>query len=282
MEDMEGLPKRFLSSLFFGEQDEQGKQNAFNLAPLNPFGDVANMMTISGFLGATNPAISTAFQMVGLDQGTAELYPSLRYDPETGRLAAKAGNPLLALLDNTIPQSGLVTAMLGMNSQFNEQLRRDPAAANRFLLSSLTLPIVWREYSIPQEQFKAEVARHESAEKVKNEALKTGNWGEALRYPSLHAYLQTLDAIPPEQLSAFQRRSVEDTRTIADAALAGQGATGGPTTPLDDQIAQVLRAQVGQLSGQVPVGLQSAGVRGAQPPAVLAGASLANTSSGGI
>lgn len=285
LEDMDGLPKRFLSSLFVGDMDEKGKQNALNLAPMNPFGDVANMMTIGGFLGATNPMISTAFQMVGLDQGEADLYPSLRYDAETGRLAAKSANPLLAMLDNTIPQTGLVTAMMGMNERFNEQLKTDPAAANRFLLSGLTMPILWREYSVPQEQFKAEVARYDSAEKVKNEALKTGDWSEALRYPSLAAYLQALDMIPPEQLSAFQRRTMNETRDIADSALGGTLQQRGPTGSLDDAVMAALQQQAATLqSGTfVPSALQGSGVRGAQPPALVpAGASLANTSVGGI
>jgi hypothetical protein len=284
MEDMNGLPKRFLSSLFFGEQDEQGKQNAFNLAPMNPFGDVANLMTIQGFLGSTNPAITTMMQMVGLDQGEADLYPSLRYDPETGRLAAKTSNPLLAMIDNTVPQTAIVTALLGMNARFNETLQRDPAAANRFFLSSMTLPILWREYNVPQEQFKAEVARYEGQETVKREAMRTGDWSEALRYPNLQQYLMALDALPVDQVSAFQQVSSEQVRGLANDALAGRGAQ-LPTAPnLDDTVAEILRQQVGlvQGGGRVPPSLQSSGVRGAQPPALPAAVSLANTSSGGI
>lgn len=284
MEDMNGLPKRFLSSLFFGEQDEKGKQNAFNLAPMNPFGDVANMMTIQGFLGATNPMITTALQMAGLDQGEAELYPSLRYDPETGRLAAKSKNPLLAMLDNTIPQSGIVTAMLGMNEQFNETMQRDPAAANRFFLSNMTVPILWREYSVPQEQFKAEVARYESQETVKDEALKSGDWSEALRYPNLQQYLEALDSIPPDELSAFQQRTGEDLTGLVEGSLRGEGAK-LPTAPnINDRVTEILRQQVGlvQGGGTVPSSLQSSGVRGAKPPAVPPAATLANTSAGGI
>ena len=280
MEDMNGLPKRFLSSLFIGEQDAEGRQNALNLAPMNPFGDVANMMTISGFLGATNPVITTALQTVGLDQGEAELYPSLRYDPETGRLAAKSGNPLLMALDNTIPQSGIMTALLGMNNQFNETLRRDPAAANRFLLSSMTVPILWREYSVPQEQFKAEIARFDSAETVKREALKTGDWSEALRYPSLYQYLQALDQIPVDQISAYQQASLGDPGQTARDALAGQPIPQLPTAAnLDDTVYAALQAQAqGIQNGIMPASLS----QNRRPVLVPAGGTLANTSVGGI
>lgn len=272
LEDMEGLPKRFLSSLFFGAVGEDGGQNSLNLAPLNPFGDVANLMTISGFLGSANPVLTTMFQMVGLDQGKADLYPSLRYDAISGRLSAKNANPLMALLDNTIPQSGFVTAMLGMNSQFNEQLIRDPAAASRFLQSSMTLPILFREYNIPQEQFKAEMARMDAESKVKNEALRTGDWREALRYPNLAQYLAALDALPVDMSSPFARKGKEDIRKIAMDSMEGRPPGLPSVTPLDDTIFDVLSrgpSLVG--AGAFGVAATSAsglGVRGAQPPAV--------------
>ena len=273
MEDLEGLPTRFLSSMFFGKQDENGNQSAFNLAPMNPFGEVANMMTISGFLGMTNPALTTAFQMVGLEQGTAELYPSLRYDPETGRLSAKHANPLLSLAENTIPQTSLVTAMLGMNSQFNDALARDPAAANRMLLSGMTVPILWRQYNVPQEQFKAEVARDEAATKVKNEALKTGDWSEAMRYPSLVEYLRTLDEMPEEQLSPFHPVSRDVLSNIQTAALTGRNANVAPRSSLDDTVSAALGTQVELLERQSVRRLM-------QPPQPTPSTSLTNTTGG--
>jgi len=272
LEDMDGLPKRFLSSLFFGSMDENGGRNAINLAPMNPFGDVANMMTVEGFLGSTNPVLQTMFQMVGLDQGKADLYPSLRYDANPGRLSAMNANPLMALLDNTIPQSGLVTAMLGMNSEFNEQLLRDPAAAQRFLLSSMTVPILWREYNVPQEQFKAELARMDAETKVKNEALKTGDWSEALRYPNLAKYLAALDALPLDQKSPFARASEVDVRQIAIDSMQGRPPGLPSVSPLDDTIYGVLSRGPSLVTQGLPVGQAAAtqqgqGVRGAQPPA---------------
>lgn len=250
LEDMEGMPTRFLSSVFFGEQDAKGNQTALNMAAMNPFGDVANMMTISGMLGATNPAISTALQMVGLDRGEAELYPSLRFDPETGRLSAQHGNPLMMLAENTIPQSALVGALLGINGEFNDALKRDPAAANRMLLSGMTLPILWRQYNIPQEQFKAEVARFDAQETVKNQALKSGDWTEALRYPSLAQYLGALDDLPDDQLSAFHPVTDDVLNNITSAALTGRPVGLPSITPLDDTVRSVLATGPGMLQRQ--------------------------------
>lgn len=274
MEDLDALPSRFMANWFIGGMGPAGEQGALNLGPVNPYGDIANMMTISGFLGATNPAISTMFQMVGLDQGEAELYPSLRYDPETGRLAAKSGNPVLTLLENTIPQSGLITALTGMNDQFNETLARDPAAANRFLLSTLTVPILWRQYNVPQEQFKAEVARMETEETVLNQALKTGDWSEALRYPSLAQYLSALDSMTDAELAAF-RPGANDPAQLAQNALAG----GGPVVPSTPALDDLVTARI---EGAV-LGGQGSGAAGQSAPGVpLPSSTLANTSVGGI
>lgn len=265
IEDLEGLPTRFLGNLFLGGLDAQGKRNSLNIAPFNPFGDVANMMSVGGFLGATNPLISTAFQMVGVDQGTAELYPSLRYDPETGRLAAKHGNPLFMLAENTIPQTALISAALGLNDQFNEMLTRDPAAANRFLLSTLTVPLVWRNIEYTEEQFKAEVARQDAQTMVKNEALRSGDWDEASRYPSLASYLAALDAMPDDLLSPFRPITDEDTRELARRALSGENVE-LPRVPMLDEVVN------GYLGTSV-----SGGLGGVAP---LPGSSVANTTGG--
>lgn len=282
LEDLDALPTRFLSNLFFGKRDEQGNQNAFNLAPVNPFSDVANMFTVSGFLGNANPAITTAMQMVGVDQGQMELYPSLRYDPETGRLRADTGNPLMALMNNTIPQTGLITGALGMNEEFNEMLQRDPAAANRFLLSTLTLPIAWRQWNVPQEQFKAEVARYGTEQTVMNEALKTGDWSEALNYPSLAKYLAALDSMPDDQLSPFRQIEEGTGEQLARNVLSGGAPVVPSASPLNDQIKELLDAQANTLMGAQTAASPNLGAgRGVRSVGPIGGRSMLHLGGGG-
>jgi hypothetical protein len=206
-EDLGALPGSFLSSLFLGADD--ANRNALQLSGVNPFGDVGNLFTVAGFLSATNPAISTVLEQAGLVRGEAELYPTLRYDPETGRLTAQHSNPLMAFVENTIPQTTLLTSLLGVNAQFNEQMRYNPAAARRSLASSVGLPVVWRNYNVPGEIAKAEVARQKSEDAARVNALETGNWTEALRYPGLQQYHQALQMIPPELLAAYQPQTKE-------------------------------------------------------------------------
>lgn len=279
LEDQGSLPSRFLSMMFFGGTGAAGERNAINLGPFNPFGDVANSMTINGLLGNTNPLIATALQMAGVENGEAELYPSLRYDPETGRLSAAHGNPLMALLGNTIPQSNILTSILGLNSEYTDMLRRDPAAATRFLASSLTIPIPWRNIKINEEVFKAETARGTAQEKVKNEALRSGDWNEALMYPSLREYLAALDALPDEQLAPYRQTN----EAIEGATVPGAQDTTKGQASLDD----LVKAYMDQINPQSLPMMQGGGQGTGQstgpidaPGSVAPGASLRQTAGG--
>ncbi len=226
-DDLGALPNTFLGSLFVGGQNKRGKQNALSLASVNPFGDTANMLTLSGFLSATNPVVQTILESVGVTRGSAELYPSLRYDAESGRLAGVHVNPLMAFTENLIPQSRLVTSLLGVNTDFNEMARNNPAAANRSLASSVGLPIAWRNYNVPQEQIRNELSIQKSANDVKNDALRTGNWSEAMRYPSLRAYYDAVKSLPPEVLATF----TPPEQSAISAQLNELVRTAGPVTP---------------------------------------------------
>ena len=206
--DNEDLPGNFLGSLYIGDAGG-GHERFANLTGFNPFGDLANMMTFAGFLSATNPAIQTVLESAGIVNGQAELYPTLRYDPESGRLQAVHGNPLLSFIGNTIPQSQVALALLGANSDFNQRVHSDPAGAYRSLLSGAGLPLLYRDYNIPAEQAKAEVARQKSTAAVLSAAKKSGNWSTASRYPTLQSELAKVRALTPDQITAMQPRPNE-------------------------------------------------------------------------
>lgn len=219
------LPDRFQSFFFFGSPDADGRQNALSLGPVNPFGDIANMLTFSGFLSATNPAISTVLESVGLARGEAELYPSLRFNPETGRLDGSRGNPLINFAQSTIPQSQILLSLFGANTDFTSRLERDPAGAIRTLWSAGGLPIIWRNFSVPEEAFKADLARQRAEGDVLNDALRSGNWQNANRYPGLAGLQQQIGALPPETLAAFTPPESQAIRTQLETLLAGQPAS---------------------------------------------------------
>jgi hypothetical protein len=222
-DDLNGmLPDRFLSYFFFGEKDARGNQKAINLGPLNPFGDVANMLTFTGFLAATNPLIATVLDSVGLDQGEAELYPSLRYNPESGRLEGVRTNPLIAFAQNVIPQSQILLSLMGAHTNLTNQIDRDPEGAWRTIASAGGLPVVWRDFNVPQEQFKGELARQDSQNNALNDALRSGNWSDANNYPGLAGTQQRVNALPENVRNAFTPPEQAAVRAQLEALLAGQ------------------------------------------------------------
>lgn len=212
-ERLGALPGSFLSMVplpfGLGAMNAQGKQNMLALRPFDPFGDISDLLSVAGWMSAMNPVIQTGLQQVGVIRGEAELYPTLRYDPQTGRMKAVHGNLLSDLFHNTVPRAGLITSVLGLNPAQNELRSRDPEAANRALLSQAGLPRAWRQVDVPREQFQAEVARDRTATDVRNEAMRSGNWREALRYPSLRVYYETLGQLPPEVLQTMTPETQE-------------------------------------------------------------------------
>lgn len=193
IEDMgTGLPQKFLGMFHLGDTDENGKVSTLNVAGMNPFGDVANLFTWSGFLGGTNPVFTSFLESIGVDiqQGGAELYPNLEYDPETGRLRSKSSSFLGNLFQNIIPQSQILSSYLGSSSEFKELMRTNPDAAARLLRSQAGLPVLFRDVPIHEEQFRGELARGEAQADTLSKAYKSGDFREASRWPGLAPLLQ--------------------------------------------------------------------------------------------
>lgn len=202
-ERLGSLPGSFLSFLPIGSMDAMGKLNMFNLRPFDPFGDQADLLSISGWVAAANPAIQVALRQIGVTRGEAEIYPTLRYDPETGRMRAVRPNPLTDLLMTAVPRAGLLASLSGLNPDYNELRARDQNAANRSLLAQAGIPRVWRQFDIPEEQMRAELSRQQVEDDVLNNALRSGNWTEALRYPNLRAYYAQVQDLSTDEIAAL-------------------------------------------------------------------------------
>lgn len=195
LEDLgSGLPQYFLDSFFLGHPDKNGNVTALNLGGINPFRDVANYFTIAGFTGNVNPLIGTVLQSLGINpgKGSQDLFPDLQYDSTTGRLVAKNPGLLQTFVGSVMPQSRVLMGLVQSNSEFKEILRSNPEAAASMLRSNLGLPVLFRNVNPPQEQFKTELARQELENRVRNEALRTGNWGPADQFPGLQPLFEQL------------------------------------------------------------------------------------------
>lgn len=215
-----GLPQRLQSYLFLGDTKTDGTVTAINLDGMNPFRDVANWFTLVGFLGGEkdarpggvisqlNPLIQTSLQSMGVDtfSGGPELYPELRYDPETGGLTAGGGEsfPVLAA-SNLLPPARALIGVSGMSNTYKSIAKNDPAAAGRYLASSLGIPSLRREINVPEETINAELVRYHALRDDVNNSLKAGDLGGLIsRYPGLDAFAQRIQTLPTKQLVKYQ------------------------------------------------------------------------------
>lgn len=190
-----------------------------SLRPFEPFGDTANMASVAGWVSSMNPAIQVALRQIGVTRGEADLYPTTRFDPETGRMKAVRPNLLTDLVTGAVPRAGLLLSLAGMNPDYNELRARDPDAAVRSLAAQAGVPRLWRGFNVPEEIIRAEVGRVQSQQDVLNEALRTGDWTEALRYPNLRAYHDQIRQLSPEELEALQPAESEALAQVIERDL---------------------------------------------------------------
>lgn len=206
-----GLPQKFQSMFTPFGIDADGNTTAIITDGINPFKDVTNWALLAGFLSGQqggnlaavtsglNPLISTTLEVAGFDtfRGTPDLYPDLTYDPATGQLTSLSNGILpIALINNLIPQTELLTNAAGLNAEFKALAERDPEAASRQMLSNMGLPSsLVRNLNINEEAIKAEVQRYTQMQNTRAEALRTGNLGLLDQYPVLSSYRSQVEAV---------------------------------------------------------------------------------------
>jgi len=203
------LPLDFAKMFFVGKPDSRGNVTAINPGRFNPFEDVANMASLTGILGQTNPFIAAAMKSLGYDpaKGTQDLYPDVSYNPNTGTLVPSNPNFISSLIGQFVPQSQAIAALVGHNADFAGMLEANPDAARNMLESNLGIPAIFRTVNLPQAAFKAEVQREAVQQQVRNQALKSGDWSRALTFPGLRPYFANLAQTfrqNPQALKAYQ------------------------------------------------------------------------------
>ena len=178
MEDLgSGGNVDMLDRITWGGADKQGNRKGLLVRAMNPFHDVGNLLTLGGWLGSANPIIETLLQQIGVDTSTGgpELFPTLQYDPETGTLAAAAGNPFTNLLYNTIPQSQVAARAIGFDRDFQRLRETNPGTARSMILSGVGIPVLNRATSPEQQYMKAEAARQKDRSARLKDLMKAGD-----------------------------------------------------------------------------------------------------------
>jgi len=188
----EGIPKSMLDYLSLGKADELGHQDWLSLRGINPLSDTANQFTLAGFMAGINPLGQAVATSLGADISGYGVNSRQTYDPDTGKLTDSKPGFVQSLIASTIPQLGTAQRAAGMDSEYNALLRTNPDAARRLLVSGLGIPTMKRQMSIPVEQMKAEVNRQTAQRKVLADALQTGDYSEAMKWPNLVPYIQQI------------------------------------------------------------------------------------------
>lgn len=203
LEDNHNLPDRYLGSFFLGT-DDKGMATLLNPGAANPFGDVANMFTLAGFVRNVNPLIATALRGIGVDPGTgtAEAFPNTAYDPYTGRVRPTGGGIFSNLAFSAIPQARALSDIFTRNNDYKKLLRTDPEAAARQLRAELGLPTFKQKIDYPAQVFRAELSRNTAVKAELQNALKLGLDAPA-DYPQLQPILDKLRSLPPDELKKY-------------------------------------------------------------------------------
>lgn len=233
LDDMSLVPDKFLGMipLPFGGSDQE--EAFLNMTGANPFSDVADMFTLEGFAGTINPLITTLGEQLGIDfmTGGPSQDPLTGYDPYTGRPDWKPTSILSNLLSNTIPQTNVPLAIAGANPEYNAIASSDPEAAQRYLLSSVGIPSMYRTFDMTQEALKEQYYRKQVMNTTLNQALQSGKYRVAeQQYPQfapIFSAVQELQATQPQQATVPDLVSAQESLKSAITGNRG-GLEGGP------------------------------------------------------
>lgn len=227
-----GLPELFQSSFMVGKPSVTGDQKMLTLNGLNPWRDLANMFTLAGFASQTNPLISGSLKAMGIDTrtGGADLYPQLTYNAETGTVEAKHTSLIGNIAQSLIPQQNIVAAMIGATSPLRDLMNSNPQAAQRMFASSLGFPLLFRSVNLPQTEIKSELAREQVTADVLHNAIHTGDYSTAARYPSLYPLVTQIRALySNSDLTQYQVARVNSPNMLVFAQQSLRSALTGVT-----------------------------------------------------
>ncbi len=136
------------------------------------------------------------------------LYPEVEYDPQTGRFKARQPNTpglLGEVATGFVPQANILAALTGTSGDFRNLIESNPDAANRMLSSSAGIPILWKKYNLDEQAFTAELNRSTQAKQVLSDAMRTGDYSQAMRYPTLRGTVRALQKLQAAgKLKAFE------------------------------------------------------------------------------
>ena len=206
-----GWPTAMRAMLLLG--DNKHDTLGIKLGGGNPWADVSSMMTLQGFVRASNPLIGTGLNTLGIGKsGSADLFPDLDYDPYAGRLVADTGNPLMNLVFNTIPQAESLRIFMNRMKEFDADWTKDPKTQMERFYQGLGIPQYWERMNLAEEAAKRDQLMFEQQEKDYAEGLRGGDDAEIDKWPGNRAKAATIRQAQELQspwLTQFQPGTLE-------------------------------------------------------------------------
>lgn len=184
-----GLPERFRSVLWIGQENGDGKQLTVNVGGANPFADIGDTFSLAGMLSQLTPAAQAPLEMMGVDMVSArsQLFPDAVYDPQSGRLVAKGRDPVTTLISSFVPQTEAAFALGGVSADLRDLKRNNPDAWKSRILQSVGVPFSPRMRSRTEEVTRNVLSQERASNEALRRALSTGEWGDADQWQTAYA-----------------------------------------------------------------------------------------------
>ncbi len=132
--------------------------------------------------------------------GSAELYPELTVDPNTGQLKAKGTDFFSNLAAEAIPQTKAISGLLGWSDQMRQLQKTDPVAFRDSIARSFHFPWLPKSISTAQARGKLEINQLRVAQTEVSNAMKTGDFSKINQYPQVPFQGRM---VTPQQLQAL-------------------------------------------------------------------------------
>jgi hypothetical protein len=211
-------PTRIQLLYFLGSPDSQGNVNAIDIRSLDPFRDVANYASWTGFFESLNPAIGAPLAMAfgsGAVYGSSSLYPTVSYNSFYGIETANSQGDVWTGLQQWIPQVGAAQTALQAVSGTRSLWNTDRSAAVKSILENLNIPFVTPPVNLKQIAAEDEGARYKVAATVAYNAFQSGDFSTLKGYSTVPNPLNPAYEITPAALQQLYEQAQQATPGVA-------------------------------------------------------------------
>ena len=213
-----GFPLRIQFLYNLGSPDAQGNVQPIDLRSLDPFRDVANYASWTGFFESLNPALSAPLTMAfgsGAAFGNATLYPNVTYNQFYGIETAGSQGGLLQGIKQWVPQTGAAASAISAATQLHSLWTSNRPAAIKQILNDMNIPFYTPPINVQQVAAKTEGARFEVAKTAAANAFQSGDFSALKGYKTVPNPLNTAYEITPAQLEALYNQALQATPGVA-------------------------------------------------------------------